>query len=204
MKIIAITGGIATGKSSAVQKLISALGDSNCRLFDSDAAAHNLLTTPDIIAKVAQEFGNEVLNPDGSVNRSALREIVFEDDNHRLELEAILHPEILNSARASLAQANTDDAESPAFFLLEVPLLYEVDFPIERDLDIAIAATPETQIERLTKIRNLNPEMIDRLLSAQLPVETKITRADIVIWNDGSIEEFNHQIDLISRSLIDF
>ncbi|MGY8639723.1 MAG: dephospho-CoA kinase [Verrucomicrobiales bacterium] len=200
MKTIAITGGIATGKSTLVRRLIELFGDKRATLFDCDAEAHNLLTKQEIIATVVEEFGSDVLNPDGGVNRATLRQIVFEDEARRLTLEGMLHPQILNSANKALLQAASVD-ERPELFVLDVPLLYEVDFPIERDLDVVIAASKKTQSQRLSEYRNLDQATIESLLNSQLPISDKIENADVVIWNDGSSSELEFQTNLLSEML---
>ena len=200
MKTIAITGGIATGTSTLVRRLIELFGDKRATLFDCDAEAHNLLTKQEIIATVVEEFGSDVLNPDGGVNRATLRQIVFEDEARRLTLEGMLHPQILNSANKALLQAASVD-ERPELFVLDVPLLYEVDFPIERDLDVVIAASKKTQSQRLSEYRNLDQATIESLLNSQLPISDKIENADVVIWNDGSSSELEFQTNLLSEML---
>ncbi len=198
--VVAITGGIGTGKSTAVRYLVEALGEGNCHVFDCDSEAHKLLTTPEIIARVAEEFGNEVLNPDGSVNRSTLRTLVFNDDERRLKLEGLIHPKILDSASDELLQFAAQ-FEDPFYFILEIPLLYEVGFQIDRNWDILIAATQNTQIRRLSEQRNLEKQTIDALLASQLPIGTKIKSADFVVWNEGSNEELKLEIELLSQTL---
>ncbi|NNE94143.1 MAG: dephospho-CoA kinase [Verrucomicrobiales bacterium] len=202
MKTIAVTGGVGTGKSTLVSALQEKLRIGSEALFDCDGAVHKLLTTESILTKVAEAFGNEILNPDGGVNRSALRNIVFEDEARRSELEGILHPAVLTLAQTALENAANREDQPTSFFLIEVPLLYEVDFPVKRDLDLVVAASRETQINRLIEHRQLEPDTIERLLSSQLPISEKVERADLVIWNDGVLSEFKEQIDLLSQFLI--
>ena len=78
--------------------------------------------------------------------------------------------------------------------LIEVPLLYEVEFPVSRDVDLVVAASPKTQNDRLTRLRGLDPDLARRILSSQLPIEEKIERGGLVVWNDGSEAVFNNQI----------
>ena len=112
----------------------------------------------------------------------------------------MLHPQILNSANKALLQAASVD-ERPELFVLDVPLLYEVDFPIERDLDVVIAASKKTQSQRLSENRNLDQATIESLLNSQLPISDKIENADVVIWNDGSSSELEFQTNLLSEML---
>jgi dephospho-CoA kinase len=85
-------------------------------------------------------------------------------------------------------------------FLVEVPLLYEVEFPIERDLDLVVASSRQTQLSRLLEKRNVKRELAVRIIESQMSLEKKMKRADIVIWNDGSEQSATSQVDhLIER-----
>ncbi|MEM7602565.1 MAG: dephospho-CoA kinase, partial [Verrucomicrobiota bacterium] len=92
-----------------------------------------------------------------------------------------------------------EGSDRSAFMLVEVPLLYEVEFPLQRDLDLVVAASRDTQVERLIHDRGLELETANQMLEAQLPIDEKIRRADVVVWNDGSIEALKSQIEHLAR-----
>ena len=94
-----------------------------------------------------------------------------------------------------------DTDEPVELFVFDVPLLYEVDFDAPHDLDVLIAASPETQHQRLRAYRNLSDERIAAVISAQMPMEEKVRRARCVIWNDGTIEELKEQVQLLIQTL---
>lgn len=189
---IALTGGIATGKS-AFSGLLRELSDGLGELFDCDAAVHDLLTTPPIVDNISRSFGPGVITPEGQVSRSALRSLVFADESQRKNLEAILHPEVLAAAVAARNHA-IEKNPSLELFTFEVPLLYEAaDFPLDRDMDIVVAASETRQRQRLKEIRQLDDHLTEAILAAQMPIDEKINRADRVVWNDGPMNELEEQ-----------
>lgn len=199
MITIAVTGGVGTGKSTFV-RLLRELLKERIAVFDCDASVHELLTTSPIIGSLIEVFGEGILSSDGQINRENLRELVFDDTPQRRKLEAILHPEVLNSGR----EARTEAAQQPLppeFFVYEVPLLYEVEFPIERDADIVVAASRKIQEQRLKEDRMLSNEMIDNMISSQISIERKIDRADMVVWNDGPEHALHEQACLAIGAL---
>ena len=121
---------------------------------------------------------------------------VFASEKDRKDLEGILHPRVLDQADLVMRAASDRD-EPPAYLLFEVPLLYEVDFSLQRDTDVVVAASPDIQLKRLRENRGLGDEVIEQILNAQLPMEEKISRAERVIWNDGCEAEFQEEVYLL-------
>ena len=101
-----------------------------------------------------------------------------------------------------MAEAFIDDSDTDLLALLEVPLLYEVDFPIQRDFDLVIGCSQQIQKERLMGIRRISGEQAEKILSSQLPIQVKVDKADFVAWNDGMIETFEGQIQMISETIL--
>jgi len=178
---IAVTGGIGCGKS-ATGAALRALG---VPVLDTDEVAHALLAN-DAAAKTAiqERFGNGVFTGD-VVDRKALGQVVFAEPSARKDLEAILHPRIQAQTDAWLA---AQPEGHPAAVL--IPLLYEVGREQAFDLCVCVACSPATQRARLRE-RGWSDSEIDRRNAAQLSVDQKIKRADVVIWTDGVIE--NHE-----------
>lgn len=187
MTSIALTGGIATGKStfaSLFRELVPLT-----RFFDCDAYVHELYAEPAVLAEIVAAFG-DVRAGDGSLDRRKLRELVFDDEERRLTLESILHPRV----RAACADVQRGGEEENAeFFMADVPLLYESGFPMPRDVEIVVAVPHPVQRERLMTRSRLTGEMADKILAAQLPIAEKMRRAGIVIWNGGGPVWLSHQ-----------
>ncbi|MDF1656936.1 MAG: dephospho-CoA kinase [Verrucomicrobiales bacterium] len=191
MNTIAITGGIACGKSRVAESLQSGL---EAPLFSSDACVAELLSDSDIQRQVLELFAQNG-GQDGVFDKSAIRKRAFENSDFREKLEALIHPLVYERVVDFLGNR----ADHTDFLLVEVPLLYEVNFPLERDLDLIVAASPATQVERLTSIRGLDLRVANQILSAQLSIDEKIRRADVVVWNDGSLEALNLQVEHLVR-----
>ena len=195
MITIALTGGVGTGKSTAVRLFMEIL-DGNADFFDCDASVHDLLTKSSIIGNLTEVFGEGILSSDGQIDREILRDIVFDDTAQRRKLESILHPEVLESAREAHRETSRKTPQ-PDLFIHDVPLLYESEFPIERDADLVIAASRETQVQRLQEFRGLNEPTISKILASQMPLDQKMEHSELVIWNDGTEAELREQVYLV-------
>lgn len=182
LMVLALTGGIATGKSSFGVLFLEAVPE--CAFFDCDACVHELLTKPPVARRIADSLGVDLIDSAGGLDKGRLRERVFHDHNSKRMLEEILHPLVREECR--LAQQQAELAPGVRFFLMDVPLLYESAFPQPRDLEIVVACGPATQRERLLARNRLAPDLADRIIGSQLPILEKMARADTVIWNGGS------------------
>ncbi len=192
--LIAITGGPATGKSTLYRML------QEMRRFvsyDADAAVHALLDSDaNVITEIANAFGPEVLNSVQGVDRHKLRKKVFAEPSARHQLEGIIHPRVRAQWMAQRAQCQADRTD----FLAEIPLLFETDAAGYFDHNVVVACSPEQQRQRLAE-RGLDVAAINRQLASQLPLATKIGRADEVLWNDGSGDSLRHQARLLLQRL---
>jgi dephospho-CoA kinase len=191
MLTFALTGGIATGKSTAA-KLLLELAPGTV-LFDSDACVHELLTRREVVASIAASLGQDLASADGTLDRSRLRELVFAQAEHRKTLEGILHPFVRTACTAARQQAR--DSGTAAIFLADVPLLYESRFPLDRDLDLVVACAPSTQRSRLMARSGFAPDLADQIIAAQLPIMGKMARAGVVLWNGGSPASLRRQTE---------
>lgn len=197
MIVIALTGGVATGKSSVLARLKQVWGE-RAEFFSADTAVHDLLTTEVIKTKIKEAFGIRVFDDSGQIDRGQLREIVFQNDLLRRKLEGILHPEV--EALAMDARA-TAEKHHKNYLVFEIPLLYEVESPVERHLEVVVGSSKTAQRQRLEEKRGIEPEMVEKIFQAQMPIEHKLARADRVIWNDGAESELNEQVWLLVDSL---
>jgi dephospho-CoA kinase len=193
--VFGITGGIATGKSSFVRALLK---HAPAELFDADRCVHQLLAEdPAVHSALRNAFGPTVFGEDGTLNRAALRERVFEDEAARLRLEAILHPPVREQW---IAQADTCRRSGTRLYA-DIPLLYETGGEAHVDRVIVVACSPATQRERLRLQRGLANGLIERMISAQLDLATKIARADHVVWNDSTPAALDDQARLFAAWL---
>ena len=197
-----VTGGVACGKSSISRILSDQGGEQTCS-FSSDEAVRQLQNDPTVIDQMVAAFGHRAAarGCDGSVvlDRLWLRERVFADDSARKLLESLLHPGVLRL----LTEARGTAARRPEvnLFLAEVPLYYEIGAPVSADLVIVVAASRAVQVRRLMEHRGLDIRIIERMLSAQWPIEAKVERADAVIWNDGDPAALEQQVLTLARQL---
>jgi dephospho-CoA kinase len=192
---IALTGGIATGKSH-VREQFEALGVAT---IDSDVLARAAVApgTPGLAA-VVQRFGPGILDANGALDRRQLATIVFADADARLDLEHIVHPAVREATEAWFGGL---DPGEHAFAIADIPLLYEVGRDRDFDLVIVAAAPPELQIERVMRRNQISDSDARLRLAAQLPIDEKVRRADLVIRTDGSVDDTNRQIAELCRRL---
>jgi dephospho-CoA kinase len=201
MKTWIITGGIACGKSSVTRAFETGLS-SLVQIFSADAEAQRLLDEPEIVAALEVSFGQSavVKAEDGlpKADRAWLRELIFSDSEAKTALERLLHPRVLSEYENRRTQAESTGAE---LFLAEVPLHYEIGFTVTADLIIVVASSQTVQVRRLMERRNLEMPMIEQILRSQWPIEAKVERADVVIWNDGDIAALDAQLLTLTRQI---
>ena len=194
-----VTGGIATGKSTFCQILKENLPDA--AFFDCDACVHELLTSPDVVGRIASSLGSDLQAPDGSLDRTRISALVFQDSGKRRLLEEILHPLVRQAC--SQAQRHAEEQSRIRFFVADVPLFYETGFPFQADLQIVIACDPVTQRARLvSRTKQHAHHQIDSRLAAQLPILEKVNRASTVLWNGGQPAALSAQSHLFISWLI--
>jgi dephospho-CoA kinase len=192
---IALTGGIATGKSYVLEQFRR----HGVPCLDSDDLVHGITSAgTEATAAIAERFGREVLAPDGSVNRATLGPIVFADPAARRDLEAIVHPAVYRAIAAGIR--GFEHLDRYAFAVVDVPLLFETGHDNDFDRVIVTVCPPETQIARLRE-RGMGEADARRRLAAQWPTERKASRAHFVIRTDGTFAETDRQVEQILRTL---
>lgn len=194
MRRIALTGGIATGKSH-VRALFEGLG---VPTIDSDVLAHGAVAPGTAgLAAVVDRFSCDVLSGDGSLDRRKLAAVVFADPDARKALEAIVHPEVRRATDAWFVALN---AHIHPYAIADIPLLYEVGRDRDFDAVIVVACDPETQVRRVMERDGISESDARRRLAAQLPIDEKVRRADYVIRTEGSLEDTNREVrDVYAR-----
>lgn len=173
--ILGLTGGIGSGKSAAAQCFV----DLGVHLVDADNAARWVVEPGrPALAQITEHFGPGVLQADGTLNRSALRELIFKDPQQRVWLEGLLHPLIREEIRQYLARAES------AYAILVSPLLLETSQHQMVQRVLVIDVPESVQIERTVLRDRTNEEQVRAILKAQASREERLSRADDVIVND--------------------
>ncbi len=193
--IAGITGGIGCGKSTVGR----ALERRGFRRLDSDQIVkERVLTAPEVIAAIRAKFGEAMVTKgaDGrpSIVRHALAERIFNDDAARLWLEELTHPRVGAIRQAEIAAA------PGARWAVEIPLLFEKGLANWVDFTVCVACAPAQQLARLEQ-RGLPRVLAGQRISKQLPLERKIELSDYVLWNEGTPEFLEAQVDRLAQAL---
>jgi dephospho-CoA kinase len=189
--IIGLTGSIASGKST----VSNMLKEKGYPIVDADKIARQVVEpgTP-VIKEIAEHFGDEVLNEDGSLNREKLGKRIFKSEEERKKLNSIIHPAIRNEM---IRQKEQWISKGAGTVILDIPLLFESKLQSFVEKIIVVSVTPEIQKQRLIARNELNEqEAADRINSQLLMVE-KEAGADAVIDNNGTIEETKMQVETL-------
>ena len=194
MLLVGLTGGIGMGKSTVAQFL----AEREELIIDTDQLARDLVAPGQpALEEIRSEFGGEVIRLDGTLDRSGLAAIVFNDAQKRSRLEAILHPRI---RAAWLAQAQEWRTKGARRGVVVIPLLFETGAEKEFDLVVCVACSDATQMRRLRE-RGLSEEEINHRLASQRPVGDKMDRAQRVIWNESTREVCRMQAERILAAI---
>jgi len=188
---IAITGGVAEGKTTVLQLFQQRGGQT----ISSDALVASLLRPGmDLWSQLVKEFGETILSEGGELDRVRLAMLAFGETRLRRRLNQLLHPAIVEAMRALI-----HETYAPALFI-EVPLLIEVGLQDEFDRIVVVQATPALQKARLIA-RGVPPKLARQILRAQLPTRAKVPFADWIIRTHRSLAEVEQQVECIWRSL---
>ena len=198
MKVVGLTGGIATGVTTVARML----AERGAVVIEADRIAREVVEPgTEAYRRIVEAFGPQILQPDGRLDRRALARLVFADESARRRLNAITHPEIRRRIRdevARVAQSRPD-----AVVVIDIPLLLDTTGPEAFDLDgvIVVSAPREEQIRRLMARDGLTREEAEQRVGAQRPVADKEAEADWVIHNAGSLDETRRQVDVLWQQL---
>lgn len=184
---VALTGGIATGKSTVLRRLMAA----GIPAIDADVLARQVVApgAPAYAAVVAR-FGLAVLDDTGAIDRRALAAIVFADPSARRDLEAIVHPAVYEAIAAWFAALPGDTRLAVA----DIPLLYETGREKDFDVAVVVACGRDEQIRRVIARDGVSREEAEARLAAQWPIERKVAAADHVIWTTGTLADTDSQV----------
>jgi dephospho-CoA kinase len=195
MLVVGLTGNVGSGKST-VARLLAAR---HVPVIDADALAREVVApgSPALETIVAR-WGEGVRATDGTLDRAALRRIVFANPAERAALDAIVHPAVRARRDALLSAAR--DIGLPVV-VCDIPLLFEAGLVDEVDVVLLVDAPREVRLERLVRDRGLSAADALAMMDAQLPSEGKRARADYVIDNDGPLQTLRERVDQAWRSL---
>jgi dephospho-CoA kinase len=193
---IALTGGIATGKSHVANRLKEA----GVPVVDADVLSREVVSPGSpALGAIRKRFGPDAVRRDGTMDRVRIAQIVFKDKRARLDLEAIIHPNVVKAVNDFF----TALPKKTPFAVADIPLLFETGRDKDFDAVIVVSCPREMQLQRLMARNRLSKEDAERRLAAQLPIEKKVAKATYVIKNDGTIDELNAQVDALIASLTD-
>jgi len=196
MIVVGLTGGIASGKSEAA-KIFQKLG---ARVIDADTISRDsMLPRTECWQRVTEAFGKEILKEDLTIDREKLATIVFADDEKLLHLNSLVHPAIMRQIEGEVARIENEDPE--ALVIIDAALLVETGLYTRCDKLIVMCAAEKTQLKRLLERDGMSPEKAQRRIDAQLPLSDKITVADYLITNDGSLETLQTETKRVFQSL---
>jgi len=194
---MALTGGIATGKSTAAKMLQEM--DRGVKVFDSDDSVQGLLGRAEVLSEISAALERSLILPDGGLDRALLRSLVFENPELRRKLEGVLHPKVRKECLEKLHEYRSNP--STTLFVADVPLLFESGFHFGQEGNLVVATSSATQRTRLKARSHFEDRMITSILHAQLPIMEKVARGDVVFWNEGTPAVLGRQLQRFLNSI---
>lgn len=194
MYVIGLTGGIGSGKT-AVSDRFAALG---ITIVDTDVVAREVVEPgTKALNEIARHFGEDILDADGSLDRAALRKIVFEQPEEKQWLESLLHPVIAEETIRQL-----EEAASP-YAMLVSPLLVEMGQNALCQRTLVVDAPEELQISRTMTRDNNSRELVENIMASQAQREDRLRHADDVLINDGGLEKLDREVAQLHQSYLE-
>ena len=191
---VGLTGGIGSGKSTVAR----ALQTKGVQLVYADQIAREVVNPGEpALQAIADKFGPLILGPDGSLNRSELKQRIFSDPEAKKTLESILHPRI----RARILE-RVEQATNTPYVLADIPLLVENNYPSFFDRVVVVDCTEEQQIARVLARDELDEATIKRIIQSQASRKTRLAAATDIIDNSGDLDSLNSQIQKLHETLL--
>lgn len=184
--IIALTGGIATGKSS----LSNILKEKKYKVVDADLIARDLANKSTILKELSKAFGKDIVD-NKQLNRAYLREIVFNDEKKLNILNNIMHPEIIKKIKEEI-----EENKNKKILFLDIPLLFETKLEYLANKILLVTCDEEIQINRLMKRDNINLDLALNMINKQMALKEKENLSDYIIYNNSTLEELEDKIDI--------
>lgn len=196
MRLIGLTGNIASGKSAVTDML----ADRGATIIDADILAREaVMKGSPALDSIVEKWGREILDDDGNLDRAKLRSRVFEDQSDLDALNEIVHPEVqrLRSDEIRAARERGDKV-----VVCVIPLLFERHLADEFETIILVDAPRSVRLERIVRDRNIDEAEAMKMIAAQMPADLKRARADYVIENAGTREELEDEVDRVWQSIV--
>lgn len=191
---VGLTGGIGSGKSTVVK----ALHAKGITIVDADQIAREVVEPgEEALDEITNAFGTDVIQADGTLDRSKLKQLIFADPNVRHQLEKILHPRI---RQRILYRVN--NAKNTAYVVADIPLLVESKYPDHFDRVIVVDCTEAQQIERVKARDDMSDEQIQRIMDSQATRQERLDVATDILDNTGSLDSLKMQIEKLHESLL--
>ena len=191
--IIGLTGSIASGKST----IAGMLKDMGLPIVDADLVARQVVEVGSpTLAKIVEQFGEDVLLPSGEMDRTKVGAIIFNDEQKRLQLNGIIHPAI----REEMIRQRDAFVVESKHVVMDIPLLFESKLQHFVEKILVVTVSPEVQLQRLMARNGLSKEEAEARIASQLPLKEKEDGADAVIYNNGTIEQSKQQLIEIMRN----
>lgn len=190
--IIGLTGGIASGKST-VSKLFKEFG---LEIVDADIVARKITEEKENVDRICEIFGSDILDKDGKISRQILRERAFKNKYLLQKLNNIIHPQVIEYFENIKRETSKEK-----IVIFDIPLLYEAKMEYLCDKIVVVGVDTTTQIARVIKRDGSSEEIAKNIISNQMPLEDKIQRADIVIINNGTLEELKGKVLEVYKGL---
>lgn len=194
MLLVGLTGGLASGKSTVA----SLLARRGAIVVDADELSRRAVApgTPGL-ARIVETFGREVLDASGSLDRAALAAVVFADREKRRVLESIVHPEVFRL----LGRVVNGYRATDAVVVFDAPLIVETGFHEACDLVVVVSSPVEAQVARVVRTRGMSEDDARRRIASQAPPTERERHADIVIRNDGTLDQLEEHVDSVWKEL---
>lgn len=194
MQIIGLTGGIASGKSTVSKYLMT----KGIKVIDADQISRDVIKNPELFKALIANFGQQILNPDGTLQRAALGQIVFNSPNELLKLNRLMDPFIRQAIFADIEHYRLAGEK---VVVIDAPTLFEAGYQAVMDKVIVVYVPENIQLIRLMQRNKLSQADAEKRIKAQLSIETKKDLADYVIDNQGDITQTYHQVETICTKI---
>lgn len=192
MMIVGLTGGIASGKST-VSRFFKELG---LEVLDADEVVKEVSQEKDTVDRIAEVFGKDILDKEGNLIREKLREKAFEDKKLLKKLNGIIHPQVIE-----IFVEKKRETPEESIVIFDIPLLYEAEMENLCDKIIVVYVERELQTKRVIERDSNSKELAEKIIDAQMALEEKAKRADIVINNNSTLEDLKNQVNVVYCNL---
>jgi dephospho-CoA kinase len=191
--ILGLTGGIGAGKTA----VSDALAKKGVCIVDADVIARDVVApNSDGLQAIVDKFGPNILQNDGTLNRAALRTLIFSNESHKNWLNNLLHPMIRESIVNKLAKATS------RYVVLSAPLLFENQLDVLCDHTLLVDVNEKTQLQRTTQRDKVSNEQVKKIIAAQMSRQDKSNKADTILNNNGTVEQMHAELEILHQSFL--